>query len=196
MKRKIRLNENQKVWFLSDTHFRHANIIKYDNLLFKDIDEHDEVIINNYNSAVNPSDFVFFLGDFCMGNVDNARRIYNRLSGNITFIRGNHDKPLEQLCKASNKSIFDLIELSVYDDSLDRKWQSITLCHYPIAEWNKGHYGAWHLYGHTHGNSWYDREMQGKLKCRNVGVNCLDFKPISYDELKRDFSKLGNIEHH
>ena len=29
--------------------------------------------------------------------------------------------------------------------------QDIVLCHYAMRVWQKSHYGAWMLYGHSHG---------------------------------------------
>lgn len=193
---KIRLKEDQDIWFISDTHFGHANILKFDNRPFGSIKEHDAILIENWNGAIAPDDIVFFLGDFAFGSSEFVKRIYNRLSGQITFIKGNHEKPLCQYLRSIGKSWYDYLEIKVYDEDLERQWQDICLFHYPIAEWNKGHYGAWLLYGHTHGNSWYDKEFQPKHKCLNVGAPCIHYSPVSYKELKRKMAKKAAIEHH
>lgn len=58
-----------KTWFISDPHFGHKNIIKYEGnkRLFKDTEHMDNVIIENFNKTVSEGDTVFWLGDmfFC-----------------------------------------------------------------------------------------------------------------------------------
>ena len=39
-------------WFTSDTHWGHANILKYDNRPFATIDEHDEELVRRWNAVV------------------------------------------------------------------------------------------------------------------------------------------------
>ena len=54
---------------------------------------------------------------------------------------------------------------------------TITLSHYPLAEWEAGHHGAWHLHGHSHG------QHRGPGSKLDVGVDCHDYAPVSLDEL-------------
>ena len=83
--------EPDKVFFTSDTHFGHKNIIKYCNRPFSDIDEMNKVLINNWNKVVSEGDIVFHLGDFAFGGFPLWESIRSRLNGSIYLIRGNHD---------------------------------------------------------------------------------------------------------
>jgi calcineurin-like phosphoesterase family protein len=57
-------------WFISDTHFSHANIIRYTGRPFQSVNEMDERLIENWNALIAPEDIVFFLGDFGLGTTD------------------------------------------------------------------------------------------------------------------------------
>lgn len=80
-----------KKWFIADTHFSHANIIKYAGRPFATVDEMDCALIDNWNQCVGEDDQVFFLGDFGLGDVEHLRAICAQLKGNKVCIRGNHD---------------------------------------------------------------------------------------------------------
>ena len=49
-------------FFTSDTHFGHANVIKFDNRPFANIEEHDEELVRRWNAVVKPGDVVCHLG--------------------------------------------------------------------------------------------------------------------------------------
>jgi calcineurin-like phosphoesterase family protein len=78
-------------WFISDTHFSHANIIRYTGRPFQSVNEMDERLIENWNAHIAPQDTVFFLGDFGLGTTDFLADLCARLHGNKICIRGNHD---------------------------------------------------------------------------------------------------------
>jgi calcineurin-like phosphoesterase family protein len=80
-----------KKWFIADTHFSHANIIKYANRPFANVAEMDYALIDNWNQCVDEDDQVFFLDDFELGSVQYLQSICTKLKGNKICIRGNHD---------------------------------------------------------------------------------------------------------
>lgn len=53
--------EGSKVFFTSDTHFYHGNIIRFCNRPFKDVGMMNETIISNWNNTVGLDDIVFHL---------------------------------------------------------------------------------------------------------------------------------------
>ena len=96
----MRINEEEimnykfdgaKVYFTSDTHFNHANIIGFCNRPFKNVEEMNETLITNWNRVVGVDDIVFHLGDFCLGGSAEWTNVLNRLNGKIYLIVGNHD---------------------------------------------------------------------------------------------------------
>ncbi len=85
-----------KIWVIADTHFGHSNIVhKFKRADgsplrdFKNVHEHDETIIRNWNERVRPEDHVYHLGDFAMARIHLATA--QRLNGHKRLVRGNHD---------------------------------------------------------------------------------------------------------
>src|SRR3990167_104024 len=79
-------------WFTADTHFGHSNILKYCERPFSNIEKHDQILIDNWNSCVRTGDLVYHLGDFAMASKGRLKSIIERLNGEIILILGNHDK--------------------------------------------------------------------------------------------------------
>ena len=83
--------DKDKLFFTSDPHFHHTNIIEYCNRPWGDIKTHDGALIANWNKVV-PSDGVVFCGgDFIWtGNIDWVKEIVESLNGDIYLTLGNH----------------------------------------------------------------------------------------------------------
>lgn len=81
----------EHTFFTSDTHFNHANIIRFCNRPFKDVNQMNEVLIENWNRVISPGDTVFHFGDFCLGGSLEWTNVLDRLNGKIHLILGNHD---------------------------------------------------------------------------------------------------------
>ena len=60
----FKYNDGSKIFFTSDTHFDHANIIKFCDRPFKDVEEMNWKLIKNWNDKVPQDGLVFHLGDF------------------------------------------------------------------------------------------------------------------------------------
>lgn len=160
------------IWFTADTHFSHPRIIEYCNRPFKSVDEMDQAIISNWNNKIAPKDLVYHLGDFGFGPIQKLREIKSKLNGHIEFIFGSHDKNLTSFFKSRRYLLRIKIE-----------GQVIVLCHYAMRVWPESHYNSWHLYGHSHGR------LENFGKSLDVGVDCWNFYPVSYEEIKQKMSK-------
>lgn len=161
------------IWFTSDFHFGHFNIIRYCHRPFADTQEMDAAIFGRMNSCVKPNDVLYFLGDFCMGRAEQVIVYRKRLAcRTIHFIEGNHDKTARKL-QHLFASWNSLSEINVVK-------QRIVLCHYAMRVWPHHAQGAWHLYGHSHGNL-PDEPLSFSL---DVGVGTHDFRPWHFDEIQ------------
>ena len=177
-----------KTFFTADTHFAHANIIKYCKRPFSDTVEMNETIISNWNRVVGKEDLVYHLGDFCFGRSDLEFDLYfKRLNGLIIFLKGNHDRLAWR-----NRHKFYASYDSYHEIKIDDL--SITLCHYAMKVWNKSHHGAYHLYGHSHGSLPDDPHSLSM----DVGVDCHNFSPVSFEQVQEVMSKktILPIDHH
>ena len=81
----------KKTFITSDLHLGHSNIISLCNRPFRDVEEMNDTIINNWNSVVKSGDTVYVLGDFSFKG-KGVHDYLNRLNGDIILIKGNHDK--------------------------------------------------------------------------------------------------------
>ena len=89
----ITLEKGQKVFFTSDPHYGHRNIIKFCNRPYNDTKEMEQALIKNWNDVVSNNDIVFILGDIVwFEGRNNTKRILDQLKGKeIHIIPGNHD---------------------------------------------------------------------------------------------------------
>ena len=62
------------IFLTSDLHLGHANIIKYCNRPYRDVNEMNEDLINKWNQVIGDTDRVFFLGDFALGSKEDVIR--------------------------------------------------------------------------------------------------------------------------
>lgn len=174
-----------KIWFTSDTHFNHTNIIKYANRPFHSVEEMNDVIINNWNSLVKEDDIVYHLGDFCFGD---PWKYLDALYGNIKIILGSHDS--HWYAEDYNDGRVSMLGRMHVMDTLYRKDGhaiSLTLNHYAMRSWPLSHYGSWHLFGHHHG------KLESYGKSFDVGVDCHNFRPIEIKEVKTLMDRLEPI---
>lgn len=165
-----------RVWFTADQHFDHLNIIKYCNRPFREVGEMNQAMVDRWNEVVQAQDTVYVLGDFAFRNPE---RFVAALNGGIVFQEGSHDKWLRKEITRSpgdiwSKHLFipQLHEVKVGE-------HTIVLCHYAMRSWPKSIHGSWQLYGHSHGRL----EKTRLPRQMDVGVDCHDFYPISWEQI-------------
>lgn len=189
------MEKRQNIWFTSDTHYNHKNIVRgttgweisEGNQRTRDFDtleEHNDVIVNNINSLVKENDILYHLGDWSFGGHINIKTFRERLNcKNIHLIFGNHDQHIEPI----NSPYRDLFSSCQHYKELslrvDRKWQqfkkvNIILSHYAMRVWNKSHHGALHIYGHSHGTL-----PDNGTRSMDVGIDTNNLYPYHLDEI-------------
>lgn len=213
---------SNEIYFTSDMHYGHGNVIKYSNRPFMDqfeqyeydkarekltpaefrefdrrfkispetVTRMDEEMIARHNSKVPPNGIVYYVGDVSFHkSVEHTVSILKRLNGTKYLITGNHDKHIikDPAFRACFGWIRDLTEIK-------HENQSIVLCHYAMLTWNKSHYKTWMLHGHSHGSLPVDMNTYRM----DVGVDCNNFYPWSFSEIREVMSKRNfiAIDHH
>ena len=162
-------------FFVSDTHFGHANIIRLSHRPFDSVEEMDEALIQNWNSVVRDNDEVYHLGDFSFrgGGMDYLTGVFRRLRGRKHLLRGNHD----------GVDTFRLPWASVGDQYRGKAGKiKVHLMHYPMREWDGYWRGVVHLHGHTHGTI---PDLPGSM---DVGVERIGYTPIEISDVTARFA--------
>lgn len=189
------------IWFLSDHHFNHENIIKftgYNGKLirpgFDNIQHMNEYIVERHNSVVKPGDKVYFGGD--MGYRFGPYLL--RMNGRKRLIMGNHDDK------------FTIDDFKMFDKVLSWRMfkqfeKPFVVSHYPLHPMSFIYRGmnrneetqknvpenfttAYNVHGHIHeklvrnGNAVDERFF-------NIACEHLNFTPIHVEDLVKRLGK-------
>lgn len=160
-------------WFISDTHFLHANILKFTDdegkriRPFDSLEEMHETIIENWNKVVKDNDYVYHLGDVTFQYDGKFNNIMSRLKGRKRLIVGNHDK----IWNVNLQRWFEKAEL----------WKgfregNFTAVHIPL-EIKRLRDGAFCVHGHTH------QRLEPDPRYINVCVETRNYTPVHMDEI-------------
>ena len=184
---KVKYNEEESkhLFFTSDTHFDHTNIIKFCNRPYETVDEMNNDLVERWNSKVTSDDTVFHLGDFCFAGSAEWKNWRNKLNGNIILIRGNHDRKMSKSMETLFDGVYSQLQLKI-------DGQDVYLNHYPFLTyagcWRTN--PTWQLFGHVHSGM---LSSEGKDMSRlemlfpyqyDVGVDNNNFTPISWEDVK------------
>lgn len=159
---------SEKVFVTSDLHLSHAAVLNYNNRPWKNVLEMNNALIENWNRKVSKKDKVIIIGDFAW---ERHGYFLNILNGKKELVIGSHDKmPQKYLNNFSN----------VYmTKTFNYKNRVFVAMHCCPRVWERSHYGAICLFGHSH----------GRLKTYNlsfdVGVDVPEnrYSPIDMDEI-------------
>jgi calcineurin-like phosphoesterase family protein len=179
-------------WFTSDLHFGHANIIRYCDRPYADVDEMDRDLVARWNATVAPDDEVWVLGDVAMGRLDDSLLLISELAGTKRLVPGNHDRCwpgrgeraagwAERYVAAGFAEVLaEQVELTIggrpalachfpyFGDSHDEaRFES----HRPVDD------GRLLLHGHVH-TRW---RVEGRQV--NVGCDVWDYRPVAEEAI-------------
>lgn len=162
-----------RIFFSSDTHYFHTNVIKYCERPFSTVKEMNDSMINSWNSVISDDDVAFHVGDFSLSRSASSHdvaEVISRLKGKKILIRGNHDQYDDSFfLSAGFKAVVESINLG-----------GVLLVHYPLHEAfarkvKDSHWGevSHVIHGHTH-----KRDTPEFDAHFNVAVDRHDFIPV------------------
>ncbi len=161
-----------QTWFISDMHLGHSNIIKFCNRPFKDVWHMNNTLIKNWNNRVKPEDTVFHVGDFCFSGkgLPKAEDYIKQLNGRIVFIKGNHDDN-------------NTLKTDIHSLILSKGGRNFYIVHNPEDR----EPGMINIVGHVH-KEFKFKTLDG-IDCINVGVDQWAYRPITFNEMMKEYSK-------
>ena len=186
-------SSKQGIWFTSDLHFGHKNILKFCKRPWDTVEEMDEGLIQNWNRVVGKDDLVFNLGDFAFATNGRWKELINRLNGHIHLILGNHD-----VVRWPGDKIMELFECVSHQMILKIDGRTVYLNHYPYlcfgGAWRKPENAVYQLFGHVHsgpncGGTDTNRLVNLFPYQYDVGVDNNDYFPIAWTQVKEIISR-------
>ena len=197
----IKIRPGQQVWFTSDQHFGHKNIIKYCNRPFADTFAMDCWMRNSWNEVVGDNDIVFILGDITMyPDAHKIKKILDELKGEqIYIIPGNHDKVDKgfRLLKdrydgrSDHQSSKEPSRYTILHDITRVKFlghelgnMEVVCSHIPLMTWPGRDKNIPNLFGHIHSgprctNDGFDTNLPFWKNMYDVGVDNNDYTPVN-----------------
>jgi calcineurin-like phosphoesterase family protein len=211
---KIVESKKSRVWFCSDSHYRHSNICSATSNWpagaktrnFPSLESMDDAIVESINSRVGEDDHLIHLGDWAFGGFEAVKEFRDRINcKNVYLILGNHDHHIDR-DKEGIRSLFKHVSKYEYititrEAPKGEKVVKIrmVLCHFPIASWHDMNQGVIHLHGHVH---FSPEQKLSPGKMMDVGFDgSEEFRPYSLDEIldimeDRPVCSLFNNDHH
>lgn len=174
------------IWFASDHHLHHDNIIKYSGRPFQNAVQMEDALVTYHNQLVRPQDHVYFLGDFSIlrkkREWEQVIKSGRKFNGHKRLILGNHDHcPVEVYSEAGFEKIRGV-------------WggiDGIMLSHIPVHPRSLGYRFRANVHGHIHEQDEFAPvSHEGLLRpFINVCVENTDYRPITLDEVEHRIKK-------
>jgi calcineurin-like phosphoesterase family protein len=199
---KITLQQEQQLFFTSDTHYNHKNICRgvsdwrlQDGSVpveqtrdFQTLEHMNSTMVGNINATVGQNDILIHLGDWSFGGFESIKEFRDRIvCKNIYLLYGNHDHHIENNRQDIQDIFTDTSQyqmLTVYNHKGENKLEFI-LMHYPLTSWHDMNKGRFHLFGHVHLPT--NKKLMGG-RSMDVGVDGNNLTPYNMNEIVKKLS--------
>ena len=175
----------KKTWLVSDTHFGHSEIIKYQRSNYKNVTDMNEQIIEQWNSKIAPNDIVIHLGDVAtLMSQDKLKVIISMLNGEKILIPGNHERPNLTLDRHYYNQVgFTNVEQDIPHMVIGK----LVLSHEPVDFIPDGYFN---IHGHVHqgpSRELFDKDLLRLNICMKKVLEPLELKE---EWINGDFTTL------
>ena len=203
---KLMHNDSHKVFFTSDTHFRHNQSFIFETRGYKNRYEHDDALIAKINEVVRTEDTLIHLGDFCLNiTLPEFNEILARINcQNVAYIWGNHNSCIRRYYEDAVATEYDK-DIEVYPYAVGKltylgyykelivNGHMIVIHHYPHQIFNQMQQGAWQLSGHSHYSNPTTQLDHPDNKILDVGWDGHG-KPLSFPEIQKIMMTKNHIK--
>ena len=209
-------SEDSNIWFTSDSHYAHNNIVrgitkwtqtdpetgeqvpsKHNTRDFQTVEEMNDVIIENINKVVKPNDILWHLGDVAFSGDENIQEFCDRVNcKNIHLLLGNHDHRIQNNPELQ-KNFLSIDTTYGWPHGKRIGGKRFAMCHFPMFVWENHLKGAFQLHGHCHGSLVHPEFNQRRVM--DVGIDTHpEFRPYHFDEVVEILEKrvISTVDHH
>lgn len=192
--------KGKNVWFISDLHFDHKNILEYSDRPFESVPDMNESIIRNIQKTVKSGDVLIVVGDVSLGAKKTALREYisriKETGCTLINVRGNHDYKNSEMMNLGFDFACDKLEMEITKEQVlvmhypyrqaVVKYLYFALMHklFPKKFWKERHYWdkvaykeKYLIHGHTHASV-----LQNEFQF-NVSAEAVSYTPINIQRI-------------
>lgn len=162
------------IWFTSDLHLGHKNVLEFQGRPFESIEEMNGALITAINRNAKANDILYILGDVAYRNEGGFTAAANMISTlrckKIRLVLGNHDADYAK--QWARSGLFESVTRFEEFNARGFGYQAnLTLCHYPLLQWNRSRHNGKKdsipsimVHGHVHGG------YEGNVRNASEGV--------------------------
>ena len=200
------MSNRKHVFFSSDLHLGHTNVLKYSRRPFVDCEQMRHSLIKRFNATIPKSGVCYFLGDMGM-NLQEIKKFVDAVHFDCILISGNHDNGYNTMYNAGFKAVFHTMTMVIAK-------QVVSLSHCPLTgvyredcsemkgitgkeNWHKeekfrrfsiAEHDGFHLHGHIHSPNGGKSEVKLGRQW-DVGVDGNGYLPVSLSQVESWIAK-------
>lgn len=200
----------KQIFFTSDWHIGHENVIKFSNRPYANVEEMHKVLIRNFNKQVPTTGVTYFLGDIGVSSTAAAKAVLDQLNGLKILISGNHDKRVYAMYNAGFDVVLQKAHIIITgelvsmthcpmlgkyrEDTTNMKggtpgdpWHGASKERYDIFTLEE--HEGFHLHGHIHSpNKGRSKKIENKQF--DVGIDANNYRPVHISEIESFIAKV------